>query len=402
MNYRYVAFDQMGQRVEGWLDVADEAAAEEALWEQGLTVAKLTPARKRLALHQTFPTFFGVKRQDLIVFSYQLATLLTSGIAILPALQMLAEQSPKRALREVLQEIIARLKGGQSLSTALAAHPLAFPDLYTRTMEVGERTGNLEEVLRQLASYMQRQQDIVRKLRDALTYPIFVLLVAIGVVALMLTVAMPPMVEMFESFGAELPWPTRAMIAASNFTTAYGVYVLIGGLVLAGLSAWWSSQPSGRRLRDSVLLRVPIVGQVILQGQLARFARTSSVLVRAGLPLSEVIELAVHTAGNVPVAQALERAREALLAGQGLSGPLAEERLFPPLLAQMVRVGEETGTLEANLETLADFYEDEVDRKARLLASLAEPALTIFVGAVVGFIAISMVSPMYSIMSEIK
>jgi type IV pilus assembly protein PilC len=402
MNYRYVAFDQGGQRVEGWLDAADEATAEEMLWDQGLTVARLAPARKRLTLSQAFPTFFGVKRQDLIVFSRQLATLLTSGIAILPALRMLAGQSAKRALREVLQEVITSLEGGQSLSAALAAHPLAFPDLYTRTMTVGERTGNLEEVLRQLATYLERQQDIVRKLRDALTYPVFVLMVAVGVVVMMLTVALPPMVGMFESFGAELPWPTRAMIAASHFATAYGVHVLIGGLILAGVSAWWSNQPSGRRLRDAALLRVPIVGRVILQGQLARFARTASVLVRAGLPLSEVIELVVHTSGNVVVAEALDRARMALLEGQGLSNPLAAERLFPPLLAQMVRVGEETGTLEANLETLADFYEEEVDRSARLLASLAEPALTIFVGAIVGFIAVSMVSPMYSILSEIK
>lgn len=402
MNYRYVAFDQGGQRVEGWLDAADEATAEEMLWDQGLTVARLAPARKRLTLSQAFPTFFGVKRQDLIVFSRQLATLLTSGIAILPALRMLAGQSAKRALREVLQEVITSLEGGQSLSAALSAHPLAFPDLYTRTMTVGERTGNLEEVLRQLATYLERQQDIVRKLRDALTYPVFVLMVAVGVVVMMLTVALPPMVGMFESFGAELPWPTRAMIAASRFATAYGVHVLIGGLILAGVSAWWSNQPSGRRLRDAALLRVPIVGRVILQGQLARFARTASVLVRAGLPLSEVIELVVHTSGNVIVAEALDRARMALLEGQGLSNPLAAERLFPPLLAQMVRVGEETGTLEANLETLADFYEEEVDRSARLLASLAEPVLTIFVGAVVGFIAVSMVSPMYSILSEIK
>lgn len=402
MSYRYVAFDQDGRRVEGWLDAADESAAEEMLWEQGLTVAQLTSARKRPTLSQAFPTFFGVKRQDLIVFSQQLATLLTSGIAILPALRMLANQSTKRALREVLQEVTTDLEGGKSFSATLKAHPLAFPDLYTRTIMVGERTGNLEGVLRQLAAYMERQRDMMHKLRDALTYPIFVMMVAIGVVVMMLTVAMPPMVGMFESFGAELPWPTRAMIAASTFVTGYGVYILVVGLILAGVFAWWGSQPSGRRLRDRVLLYVPLVGRVILQGQLARFARTASVLVRAGLPLAEVIELVVHTTGNVIVAEALERARTALLEGQGLSNPLAAERIFPPLLAQMVRVGEETGTLEANLETLANFYEEEVDRSTQLLASLAEPALTIFVGAVVGFIAISMVTPMYSIMSEIK
>ncbi|MBU0704952.1 MAG: type II secretion system F family protein [Chloroflexi bacterium] len=402
MNYRYLAFDREGRRVEGRIEVPNEAAAEEALWGQGLTVAQLNPARRRLALHTLLPTFFGVKRRDLIVFSQQLATLLTSGISILPALQMLAGQSARQALREVLREVITGLEQGQYLSAALSAHPLVFPDLYTRTVTVGERTGNLEDVLRQLATYMEKEQALARKLTGALAYPIFVLAVAVGVVVMMLTVAFPPMVDLFESFGAELPWPTRAVITASRFTTAYGVYVLIGGLILAGVSAWWGTQPAGRRMRDVALLRVPIVGLVILQGQLARFARTSSVLVRAGLPLSEVMELAVHTTRNVIVAAALERARVALLTGQGLSTPLAAERLFPPLLAQMVHVGEETGTLEENLATLASFYEEEVDRSTQLLASLVEPVLTIFIGGLVGFVAISMVMPMYSIMSEIK
>ncbi len=401
-NYRYVAFDQGGRRIEGLLDAADEATAEEMLWEQGLTVARLTLGRKRLTLSSALPTFFGVRRRDLIVFSRQLATLLTSGISILPALRMLAEQSSRRALREVLQEVTADLEQGKSLSTALAAHPLAFPDLYARTITVGERTGNLEDILRQLATYMEKEQDLMRKLRDALTYPVFVLMVAVGVVIVMLTVALPPMVQLFETFEAELPWPTRMMIGASNFATDYGLYVLIGGLILTGLSIWWLGQPVGRRVRDAVLLRVPILGQVILKGQIARFARTASTLVRAGLPLSEVMELVVHITENVIVAEMLERARMALLAGQGLSAPLAAERLFPALLAQMVHVGEETGTLEENLATLADFFEEAVDRSTKLLVSLAEPALTIFIGAVVGFIAVSMVMPMYSILGEIK
>ena len=402
MNYQYVAFDRQGRRVEGWVEAPDEETAEQAVWGQGFTVAQLTPARPRLSLSAAFPTFFGVKRRDLIIFSRQLATLLSSGIAILPALQMLAEQAARQALREVLQEVITNLEQGQTLSATFSAHPLAFPDLYTRTLTVGERTGNLEDILRQLAAYLEKEQNLVRKLRDALAYPVFVLGVAVCVVVLMLTVAIPPIAQLFESFGAELPWPTHAMIAVSNFTASYGLYLLVGVLILIGALAWWTSQPAGRRVRDTVLLRVPLVGQVILQGQLARFARTASVLVRAGVPLSEVMELVLHTSGNVIVADALERARMALLTGRGLAVPLAAERLFPPLLAQMVRVGEETGTLEENLEMLADFYEEEVDRRTQLLVSLAEPALTIFIALIVGFIAVSMVMPMYSVLSEIK
>jgi type IV pilus assembly protein PilC len=402
MSYRYVAFDQAGQQVQGQIDVASEAAAEEELWARGLTVVKLAPARPRPTLATLFPTFFGVKRRDLIIFSRQLATLLSSGVNILQALRLLAQQTSRRAMRDVLEEIVAGLDRGQSFSAALAQHPLAFPDLYARTVYVGEQTGNLEDVLRQLAIYLEKEQALLRKLRDALSYPLFVMVVAVGVVILMLTVALPPMVDLFESFGAELPLPTRILIAASRFATAYGLYVLFGGLVLAAVFAWWGGTAGGRHVRDAVLLRLPLIGSVVLQGQLARFTRTASTLIRAGLPLSEVMDLVLQTIDNVVVAAALDRARAALLTGQGLSGPLAAERIFPPLLAQMVRVGEETGTLEENLDMLVSFYEEEVDRHVQLLTSMAEPALTIVVAAVVGFIAVSMVMPMYSILSEIK
>jgi len=400
--FRYEAVDKSGQRMSGILAMPTEAAAEEALWRQGLTIMRLAPARPKRTLANTFPTFFGVKRRDLIIFSRQLATLLESGIAILAGLRLLAEQSGNRALREVLLEVIEALQQGQSFSAALAAHPLAFPPLYARTIMVGERTGHLEDALRQLAAYFEKEQTLANKIRDALAYPIFVLAVAIFVVIIMLTVALPPMVSLFESFNATLPLPTRILIAVSKFASAWGVYVLFGGLALAAISAWWGSTSAGQSVRDSVLLRIPAIGTVILHGQVARFARTASVLIHAGLPLAEVMELVLQVIDNTVIQDAFERVRTALLAGQGLAAPLAAERLFPSMLAQMARVGEETGTLENNLTTLAAFYEEDVDRRVKMLTSLAEPALTLLVGGIVGFIAISMVLPMYSILSSIK
>jgi type IV pilus assembly protein PilC len=302
----------------------------------------------------------------------------------------------------VLIEVVQALQQGQSLSAAMAAHPLAFPPLYTRTLAVGERTGRLEDALRQLATFLEKEQALSRKLRDAATYPVFVLGVAVFVIVIVVAVALPPIVDLFASFQAELPAPTKILIGFSQFASGYGSFLIFGAIVLLLVALYYGSTPNGRRLRDRVFLRLPVIGRVIMQGQVARFTRTASVLIRAGLPLTEVLELIMQTADNTVVCAALDRVRLALLAGQGLSAPLAAEPIFPLMVSQMVMVGERTGTLEANLATLADFYEEETDRSVKNLASLMEPALTLLVGGVVGFIAIAIVTPMYSVLSSIK
>ncbi len=401
MRYRYTAFNKAGSEIAGALEAPNERSAEQLLWEQELTVAQLSKAHSSRSLRELFPTFFGVKRQDLIVFSRQLSTLLGSGIAIVPALQLLAEQATRRALSEVIVEVVTSVQEGTSLSASLAAHPQVFPQLYARTIAVGEHTGNLEVVLDQLAGYMEKQQTLTRRLRDAMVYPVFVVVVAFFVIILMFTVALPPIVDLFSSFGADLPWPTRLMISISTFLTTYGAHIAVGGLGLAALVGWWSTLPSGRRVRDQLLLRTPLIGRVMLLGQVTRFTTTTSMLIGAGLPLSEIMDLVIRTSTNIVISEALERTRTELLAGRGLAAPLSEEAVFPRLLGQVARVGEESGTLEKNLATLSVFYEDETERKTQVMVSAVEPMLTIVVGALVAFIAISMVLPMYSVLSEI-
>jgi type IV pilus assembly protein PilC len=401
VRYRYTAFNKAGSQIAGTLEAPDEQAAERLLWGQGLTIAELAKTRSARNLRELFPTFFGVKRQDLIVFSRQLSTLLDSGIAVVPALRLLGEQATQQALSEIIAELVASVQEGTTLSASIEAHPLAFPQLYARTIAVGERTGNLEVVLDQLADYMEKQQTLTHKLRDAMVYPVFVVVVAFFVIILMFTVALPPIIDLFSSFDAELPWPTRLMIGISTFLTSYGGYIAAGGLSLAALAGWWNTRPGGRRLRDQLLLRVPLVGRVILLGQVTRFTTTTSMLIGAGLPLSEIMDLAIQTSTNIVISEALERVKTELLGGRGLAAPLSEESIFPPLLGQMARVGEESGTLEKNLATLSIFYEDETERKTQAMVAAVEPILTIIVGALVAFIAISMVLPMYSVLSEI-
>ena len=232
-----------------------------------------------------FPSFFGVKRQDLIIFSRQLATLIGSGIGILTGLQLLL-QSSRSALREVLIEVIQSLQQGQSLSAAMAAHPTAFPSLYARTMAVGERTGHMEDTLRQLATFLEKEQALSRKLRDAATYPAFVLGVAVFVVVIVVAVALPPIVDLFDSFHADLPVPTQILIGISKFASGYGSFLIFGAIVLLLVAIYYGSTPNGRRIRDQLVLRLPVIGKVVLQGQVARFTRTASVLIQAGLPSS--------------------------------------------------------------------------------------------------------------------
>lgn len=402
MEYQYIALDKSGQILEGTLTAEDEHIAERILWEQSLTVAQLRRLDAKRSLAEVFPTFFGVRRQDLIIFSRQFATLLSSGVPLLSALELLITQTSRPALVEVLQQVSRNVREGQSLATALTAHPYAFPALFSRTIAVGEHSGSLVEVLQQLSQYLGKQETLSRKLRDAMIYPLFVIVVAIFVVVLMFTVALPPIIGLFSSFGAELPWPTRVLIGINSFVSVYGLYVGIALVALTAGLVWWSTLPAGIRARDALLLRIPLLGRITLLGQITRFTNTTAMLLRAGLPLAEVMELVIGTANNIHIVEALQRTQEALLAGRGLAAPLAREKLFPTLLAQMVRVGEETGTLEENLTTLTQFYEEEMDRRVQQMVATVEPLLTVVVGAFVGFIAVAMISPMYTVLSQIK
>jgi type IV pilus assembly protein PilC len=402
MPYRYLALSPSGQQESGLLQVETEAAAERALWDRGLTIVNLRPASAGFDPAQWFPTFFGPKRRDVIVFSQQLATLVDSGIAIVPALQLLSEESGHRSLRRVLRRVLEQVRTGASLSSALAEHPLVFPDLYARMVQVGEQTGNIGVILRQLSVYLEKEQTVVRRVRDAMVYPAFLLVMAFGVVLILLNFTLPPLLRLYDEFEATLPWPTRFLMDLTEFVTAYRLPMVVGALLVIVVLLAYVRTPGGRKVRDQALLRIPALGAVSLQGAVARFSRTLATLLQAGLALPESLELTGRTMSNVIVRQSLDDLRREALQGRGLSEPIARMRWFPRLLAQMVRVGEETGTLDRHLTTLADYYEGEVDRSLKALTGFLEPAMIIFVGGVVGFVAISVVMPMYTLLGSIR
>jgi len=393
MPYKYVAYTKAGERLQGVLNVPSEAAAEEALWRSDYVIVSLRQARPGADLAALMPSFFGVKSRDLIVFSRQLATLIESGITILAGLQMLSEEASSKPLKKALQEVSEDLQEGDTLSDALRKHAQTFPAIYSRMIEIGERMGNMESVLRQVATYMEKRESLTRKLRGAMAYPSFIIVLALGVAFLMITVTLPGIMGLFSEFD---------VMAITDFSSLYRTQMMAGVALVVTVLALYLRTPIGQRQRDILLLKIPVIGAINIQSNVSQLCHTMSILLKAGLPMSEIMNLIVETMGNIVIKESFDRVRTEMLQGHGLSQPIRREKVFPSLLAQMVRVGEETGSLDTNLETLAVFYEEEADRKINTLTSMIEPALMLFVGGMVMFLAVSVIQPMYSMLGAMK
>ena len=264
-------------------------------------------------------------------------------------------------------------------------------------MSVGEESGNLEVVLNRMADYLEKQTVLAQKIQNALTYPTIVLGFGVVVIILLMTVVMPQLLDMFTALNVELPLPTRILIATSSFISTYPLYILIGGVLLAALVLWLVKQPTGKRLLDRVRLTAPIIGPPLLMSELGRFARTVSVLVGAGLKLQEIMAMLTHSTSNMVFRRALEQVNESLLLGEGLSEPMSRLRIFPPLLVQMVAVGEESNTLDFTMGVVADFYETSAEERTTTMVGMIGPVSTVGIALLVGFIAISVIMPMYTL-----
>ncbi len=402
MAYQYIAYTVDKQITKGTIDAVSEKLAEEALYRAGyqriLSLKEVSPG---LSLEKLLPTLFGVKTQDVIDFSRQLATLIESGVSILTALQLLEGQASRTVFRKVILGLVNGLRGGSSLSLVLEEYPQAFSHTYCQVIKASEQAGNLEVGLRQVADYMEKRMVVVKKISRAAAYPAFVLVIAIGVFALLITVVLPPLVQLFSTLGAELPWTTRALIATATFFINYRLYLLVGIIALVILIIGYSRLPTGRIYMDRLMLKMPAIGSINIQRNMCQFCETVSMLLKAGLQLPQIMDIVIQTMGNRVVRQALKDIREKLVQGQGLSQPMAETNLFPRIMIEMVVVGEKTGNLDSTLATLAKYYEQRVDQRIDTLVSMIEPTLTLVIGLVVGFIALSMIMPLYSILGAV-
>lgn len=398
ISYRYVAATSQGKLVKGTIKASGEIETERLLIRQGYRPVSVEVVPSMFSLEEALPTLFHVKPRDVIVFSRQLATLIRSGISLLPALEILQGQvTSSRAFNRILGSVIGELRSGGAFSQVIAKHPKAFNEIYCRTIAVGEQTGHLEIVLERMADYMERQTVLAKKIKGALTYPAIVLSVGLVVIGILVTVVMPQLTSMFTAMDVALPLPTRILMGAANIVTTYPLYLLIAGAVLVLFVVWLVKQPTGRRLLDRIRLKVPLIGPPTLMGELARFSRTMSVLVSAGLSLQEIMELMPQSSNNKVIRDALSEVNQRLILGEGLSEPMSRIDIFPPLLVQMVVVGEETNTLDFTMGVVADFYEVTAEEKTTAMVGMLGPISTIGIAVLVGLIAVSVLMPMYTL-----
>jgi type IV pilus assembly protein PilC len=399
MAYKYQAYTNEKKIVRGTIEVASEKLAETALYQAGyehiLSLEEIGPG---LSLESLVPTLFGVKTQEVIDLSNQLATLVESGISLLTALQLLGGQTTRKSLKEVLDGLVEEIQGGNSFSQGLSHYPKLFSNTYLQMIVASEQAGQLETGLKQAAGYMERQATANQKIKHAMMYPAFVLLMAVGVSVLLITVALPPLINLFNSLNTELPWMTRLLINAGGFLTERGLYVLVGLMAAILMIIVLMRMPSVKLARDQYILKIPVIGKIIIERSMQFFCQTTSMLLEAGLRLPAIMDIVIQTNRNQVIRQALGQVKESLVQGAGLSQPMAANELFPPLLVEMVVVGEKTGTLDSTLATLADFYEKKVNRRIDALVAMIEPVLTVIVGLVVIFLALSMITPLYSIL----
>jgi len=398
ITYRYIATTAQGERVDGTIKATSEAEAERLIVEKGHYPTNVEVAPSMFSLEEALPSLFQIKPRDIVIFSRQLATLLRAGISLLPALEILQGQvASSRAFKSSLTTIINDIRSGFSFSHAISKHPRVFSDIYCRTIAIGEESGNMEVVLERMADFQEKSSYMAQKVKKALTYPIMVLGVGLLVVLLMVTTVLPQLMGMFTAMNVELPLPTKILLAITDFASTNQLYILIVLAVLAALVLWLAKQPAGRRLLDRLRLTVPIMGPPALMLELGRFARTMAVLVGAGVKLHEIMDMAPQSTGNRYFRDALVQVREGLLLGDGLSHPMSQIDIFPPLMVQMVAVGEESNTLDFTMGVVADFYDATAEEKTMAMVGMIGPISTIGISLLVGFIALAVIMPMYSL-----
>lgn len=401
MEFTYVAYNQERRMVQGKVAATDKDAAAKILAHNGFQVLSLKSKSKLFSSSTSSMFTPKVKLGEIILFSRQLALLLESGTDIVTALELLQDQTTNKTFRTTLGHVANDIRGGSSLSGAMSRHPKVFSPLFHRVLSAGEQGGNLEVVLRNMADFLARMNETQKKLKSAMTYPTVVAVVAVIVVAVLMIFVLPTFTDLYRQLGTDLPAATKILIAVTDFSTAYGVYIL--GVIVAAVIGLviWGRTPVGRYAIDKALLKMPVIGRIIQLSELSRASQTISLLFKAGLPLPEIMVQAQNATSNKIVGEAIGEVQKELVRGEGISGPMARRKVFLPMMVQMVGVGEETGKLDDTLATVAHTYDMEADDRIKGAIDLIQPIMTVVIGLIVAFIAVALVGSMYSMYGQL-
>ena len=388
-----------GQILKGTMDVPsrDEVIAFIRKNRMILVSAREAPAQVRLPSLKK-----GVSTRDVVIFTRQFATMINAGLPLVQSLSILAQQTENKTLKEVTKQVVYDVEAGNTLADALSKHPRAFPDLYVNMVAAGEAGGILDTILLRLATFLEKNDALLRKVKGAMVYPAVIISVAVIAVAVLLIFVIPTFSSMFASVNMTLPLPTRVVIGASQFLLRYW-YLMIGVIVVGGfaLRSYYAT-PAGKKTIDGALLRAPVLGDLLRKSAVSRFTRTLGTLISSGVSILDGLEITAKTAGNRVIHDAIMQSRQSIAGGETIAGPLQTSGVFPPMVISMISVGEQTGGLDEMLAKIADFYDAEVDVAVSALLSLMEPVMIVVLGVIVGGMVVAMYLPIFDMVNAVQ
>jgi len=392
--FYYVVKDKEGIIVKGSIEASSYKKALEFLHSQGNIVLQLKEKKAKSSL---FAKKEKVKIDELVVFSRQLTTLIESGIPIVGALEVLAQQTINPSFKKVLSSVVMDLKEGMSLANSLSKHHHVFSELYVSMVEAAETSGNLPQILDRLSIYLEKMNALRKKIYSSLAYPVVVVTMAIAITSFLIFKVVPTFKEIYATLEAELPLPTRILIGFADFLKHNIIFILIIlGVIFFGLKRYINT-PRGKKRYHRFLLNLPVVGEIIRKVAIAKFSRTFATLVKSGVPITDSLEIVGKTSGNKIIEEAVVKAKKLVQEGVPISKPLEESKVFPPMVIKMISVGERSGKLEEMLSKIAQFYEEESDSAIAGLSSLIEPLIIAFLGIVIGAIVIALFLPIIKV-----
>jgi type IV pilus assembly protein PilC len=398
--YTYKGTNRSGNNVSGEATATSKADLQSQLKRQNITPTKMSEKGKEFNM----PTFGGgVNSKELAIFTRQFSVMIDAGLPLVQCLEILAGQQENKVFQKVLAATRASVEGGATLSAAMRAHPKVFDALYVNMVEAGETGGILDTILQRLSTYIEKNVKLKRAVQSASIYPIGVMTIAGSVVTLLLWKVVPIFATLFAGLGVDLPLPTKIVIGLSNFIgSIFGFLIVVAAVgIVVGVKVWYGTE-QGRFIIDTIVLKLPVIGILMRKIAVARFTRTLGTLIASGVPILEGLDITARTAGNAVVERALQRVRKSLEEGKSLTEPLKESEVFPGMVTQMISVGEQTGAMDAMLQKIADFYEEEVDAAVKDLLTALEPIMIVFLGVVVGGVVISMYMPLFSLIGKLS